>query len=130
MGEKWRITEFRLTQTRCGRILLHLIALSLEPFATTKRCHRHLAGILREIRPLVTSIRSMIQTLLQVAITEKPAVVGWLGGGIGFATAGLEQAREVVSLTAGVLGCLATLAAIVYTVARCYYLIRNKGKEN
>lgn len=129
MGDKWRRITLGLTQTRRGRILLHVIALLLEPITILQRCNRHLAGILREIGPLVTSTRFMIQTLLQVALTEKPAVVGWLGGGIGFATAGIEQAREVVSLTAGILGCIATLAAIVYTVVRCYYTVKNKGRE-
>jgi hypothetical protein len=71
----------------------------------------------------------MLSVFLQIATTERPALVGWLGGGTGIATMNLQRAHEWVSLTAGVLGCIATVAAIVYTSVRCYYIIK-KGRSD
>lgn len=70
--------------------------------------------------------KTMIRILAEVS-TERPAVIGWLGGWAGiFGAITLERATQWVAFATGVVGLLSATAALVYTVIRIRRIIKKK----
>jgi hypothetical protein len=60
-----------------------------------------------------------LKLFLTSSFSEKPSIIGWLGGWAGFLGAvTIQEAQVWAAIFAGVMGGISALAATIYTVKR------------
>ena len=73
--------------------------------------------------------KTMIRILAEVS-TERPAIVGWLGGWVGIVgSLTLERATQWTALIAGMIGVASASLAVVYTSIRIIRLLKNPDSK-